>query len=58
MYEERIAHLEEAHRALDEKIKVLEAQGGYDSLHIAELKKKKLFLKDVIAELKTKNAEE
>ena len=58
MYEDRIAHLEEAHRVLDEKIKLLEEQGGYDSLHIAELKKKKLFLKDVIAELKTKNVEE
>ena len=55
MYEDRIRHLEEAHAAMDKKIAELEAQGGYDSLHIQELKKRKLFLKDVISELKRKD---
>lgn len=54
MYENRIKHLEEAHHALDKKIKGLEATGVYEDEHLHELKKQKLKLKDDIENLKKK----
>lgn len=57
MYENRIAHLEEAHRSLDKQITTLEKSGLYEDLHLEELKKKRLLYKDEIATLKRKQWE-
>ena len=54
MYENRIKHLEEMHRVLDKKIDTLEKNGLYEDLHLEELKKQRLHLKDEIAILKHK----
>jgi uncharacterized protein YdcH (DUF465 family) len=54
MYEMRIKHLEEAHRALDKKVDTLEKNGLFEDLHLEELKKQRLHLKDEIAILKRK----
>jgi len=58
MYEMRIKHLEEAHRALDKKVDTLEKNGLYEDLHLEELKKQRLHLKDEIAILKHKQQRE
>ncbi len=54
MYEMRIKHLEEAHRALDKQVDNLEKNGLFEDLKLEELKKKRLLLKDDIAILKRK----
>jgi len=54
MYEQRIKHLEEAHRALDKRIDTLEETGLFEDLKLEELKKERLLLKDKIAILKHK----
>jgi uncharacterized protein YdcH (DUF465 family) len=54
MYEQRIKHLEEAHRALDKKIDTLEKTGVFQDLTLEEMKKQRLHLKDNIAILKHK----
>jgi uncharacterized protein YdcH (DUF465 family) len=54
MYEQRIKHLEEAHRALDKQVDTLEKNGLYEDLKLEELKKQRLFLKDELAILKRK----
>ena len=54
MYENRIKHLEEAHRALDKQVDALEKTGLYEDLKLEELKKQRLQLKDKIAILKHK----
>jgi len=55
MYQNRIKHLEEAHRALDKQIDTLEKTGIFDDLKIEELKKQRLRLKDDIVILKHKH---
>ena len=55
MYQNRIKHLEEAHRALDKQIDSMEKTGIYDDLKIEELKKQRLRLKDAIVILKHKH---
>lgn len=57
MYENRIAHLEEAHQSLDKQITGLEKIGKVNDNYINELKKKKLQLKDEISVLKRKQWE-
>ena len=52
MYEQRIKHLEEAHRALDKQIDTLEKTGVFQDLKLEEMKKQRLHLKDNIAILK------
>lgn len=52
MYENRIKHLDEAHRALNKQIDTLEKNGLYEDLKLEELKKQRLLLKDEIAILK------
>ncbi len=52
MYEQRIKHLEEAHRVLDKKIDTLEKTGVFEDLTMEEMKKQRLHLKDNIAILK------
>lgn len=54
MYEQRIKHLEEAHRALDKQIDTLERTGLFEDLKLEQLKKERLLLKDKIAILKHK----
>ena len=54
MYENRIKHLEEAHRALDKQIDNLEKNGLFEDLKLEELKKQRLHLKDKLAILKHK----
>jgi uncharacterized protein YdcH (DUF465 family) len=54
MYENRIKHLEEAHRALNKQIDTLEKTGLFEDLKLEELKKQRLHLKDEIAILKHK----
>ena len=54
MYEQRIKHLEEAHRVLDKKIDTLEKTGVFEDLTMEEMKKQRLHLKDNIAILKHK----
>ncbi len=56
MYENRIKHLEEAHRALNKQIDTLERNGLYEDLKLEELKKQRLRLKDEIAILQAKQA--
>lgn len=54
MYENRIKHLEEAHRALNKQIDTLEQNGLFEDLKLEDLKKQQLLLKDDIAILKRK----
>ena len=54
MFENRIKHLEEAHRALDKQVDTLEKSGLYEDLKLEELKKQRLFLKDELAILRRK----
>jgi uncharacterized protein YdcH (DUF465 family) len=54
MYEQRIKHLEEAHRALDKQVDTLEQTGLFEDLKLEKLKKERLLLKDKIAILKHK----
>jgi uncharacterized protein YdcH (DUF465 family) len=54
MYEQRIKHLEEAHRALDKQVDTLERTGLFEDLKLEELKKQRLLLKDKLAILKHK----
>jgi uncharacterized protein YdcH (DUF465 family) len=58
MYESRIKHLEEAHRALDKKVDTLEKNGLFEDLQLEDLKKQRLLLKDEIAILKRKQLRE
>lgn len=57
MYEQRIKHLEEGHSVLNKKIDTLEKNGLFEDLHLEELKKQRLHLKDEIAILKHKQEE-
>jgi hypothetical protein len=54
MYENRIKHLEEAHRALAKQVEALEKTGNFTDQKLVELKKQKLTVKDEIAILKHK----
>lgn len=54
MYENRIKHLEEAHRALNKQVDNLEKNGLFEDLKLEELKKQRLLLKDEIAILRRK----
>ena len=58
MYELRIKHLEEAHRALDKQVDTLERTGLFEDLKLENLKKQRLHLKDKIAILKQKQENE
>jgi uncharacterized protein YdcH (DUF465 family) len=55
VYQNKIKHLEEAHRALDKQIDSMERTGIYDDLKIDEMKKQRLRLKDDIVILKHKH---
>ncbi|HZA67212.1 MAG TPA: DUF465 domain-containing protein [Geminicoccaceae bacterium] len=51
--EQKLSELRAAHRALDERIRQLVAQGFPDQLELQRLKKQKLALKDRIARLES-----
>jgi uncharacterized protein YdcH (DUF465 family) len=57
MYENRIKHLEESHRVLDQKIDTLEKNGLFEDMKMQELKKQRLLLRDELAILKRKQWE-
>jgi hypothetical protein len=52
---QQLAALKAEHRALDEEIAVLVADGAADQLEIARLKKRKLRLKDEIERLRDRS---
>lgn len=54
MYEHRIAHLQELHRAVDKQMDAMYKSGHFDDIEISTLKKKTLQIKDKIAILKHK----
>ena len=58
MFETRIKHLEEVHRALDKQIDTLEKNGLFEDLKLEKLKKQRLLLKDEIVILKRKQENE
>lgn len=58
MYQQRIAHLEEAHRSLDRQIEKLQQSGVYEDHTLNELKKKKLKCRDEISRLRKLDWEE
>lgn len=47
----RLAALKQEHRALDQEIDSLEANGNSDQIQFTRLKKKKLQIKDEISEI-------
>ena len=51
VYAERIKHLEEAHRAIDKQLHEMEKHPHVEESKVAEMKKKKLQLKDQIRDL-------
>ena len=54
MYKDKIKHLEEAHRVLDQKIDTLEKNGLFEDIKMQELKKQRLLFRDELAILKNK----
>ena len=57
MYENRIKHLEESHRVLDQKIDMLEKNGLFEDIKMQELKKQRLLFRDELAILRRKQWE-
>jgi hypothetical protein len=54
MYENRIRHLEQMHEALDKQIDGMEKTGKFDDVHLNNLKKQRLQLRDQLSELRRK----
>lgn len=57
MYENRIRHLEHMHEALDKQIDGMEKTGKFDDVHLNNLKKQRLQLRDQLVELRRKQYE-
>jgi hypothetical protein len=57
MYENRIRHLEQMHEALDKQIDGMEKTGKFDDVHLNNLKKQRLQLRDQLADLRRKQYE-
>ena len=57
MYENRIRHLEQMHEASDKQIDGMEKTGKFDDVHLNNLKKQRLQLRDQLAELRRKQYE-
>ena len=57
MYENRIKHLEESHRVLEQKIDTLEKNGLFEDMKMQELKKQRLLFRDELAILRRKQWE-
>ena len=58
MYEEKIKTLEATHQQLNKRIDGLEKTGVFDDAEMQDLKKKKLYVKDLITELKKRELDE
>lgn len=58
MYEDRIKTLEATHQQLNKQIDGLEKTGIFDDVEIQDLKKKKLFVRDLIEELQKREHDE
>lgn len=58
MYEDRIKTLEATHQQLNKQIDGLEKTGIFDDVEIQDLKKKKLFVRDLIEELQRREHDE
>ena len=58
MYEDRIKTLEATHQQLNKQIDGLEKTGIFDDVEIQDLKKKKLFVRDLIEELQKREHNE
>ena len=52
-HDANLGDLEQQHHALEREIEEELAHPGFDDLHVAELKRKKLQLKDEIARMRT-----
>ncbi|MEQ9641217.1 MAG: DUF465 domain-containing protein [Alphaproteobacteria bacterium] len=50
-FRERLVKFQQEHRDLDDAIEALSGQVGFDQLRVQRLKKRKLWLKDMIAML-------
>lgn len=57
MYQQRIKHLEESHRVLDQQIDTLEKNGLFEDTKMQQLKKQRLLFRDEIAILRRKQWE-
>ena len=57
MYESRIRHLEQMHETLDKQIDGLEKTGKFDDVHLGNLKKQRLQLKDQLSDLRRRQYE-
>lgn len=57
MYENKIKHLEESHRVLDQKIDTLEKNGLFEDIKMQKLKKQRLLFRDELAILRRKQME-
>jgi uncharacterized protein YdcH (DUF465 family) len=57
MYENRIKHLEEMHRVLNDKIDTLEKTGKFTDDQLQEMKKQRLQFRDELAILRRKQWE-
>lgn len=57
MYENRIRHLEQMHESLDKQIDGLEKTGKFDDIHLNNLKKQRLQLRDQLADLRRRQYE-
>ncbi len=57
MYENKIKHLEESHRVLDQKIDTLEKNGLFEDIKMQKLKKQRLLFRDELATLRLKQWE-
>lgn len=51
MYKNRILHLTESHRLLDNQVNEMERTGNFKDETLSELKKKRLAIKDEISRL-------
>lgn len=58
MYQTRIAHLEEMHRALDKRIDTLERTGVFEDHTLQIMKKQRLALRDQIQQLQRRQWEQ
>ena len=58
MYEDRIKTLEATHQQLNKQIDGLEKTGIFDDVELQDLKKRKLFVRDLIEELQRREHDE
>jgi hypothetical protein len=57
MYENRITHLEKQHETLDKQIDTMERTGHFGDMNLQFLKKKRLQIRDELADLRRRQHE-